>query len=189
MVVFLKIAQDFYKENQSIIILYIIISFIFYISIVFLIPWLGSKFQGKKTTGEILPLVKNSLFGIILFLGILISKIYIEHYLFPRWKRYSRTQLVRMYINKNNIQFNDADVASDIAALFDISNQSSELTMWLMNTLLPVVLISIALTVYLFFTDYILGLMSLICNIAIIWFFYIYIQRILNLYSNNLISF
>ncbi len=27
--------------------------------------------------------------------------------------------------------------------------------------------------------------MSLICNIAIIWFFYIYIQRILNLYSNN----
>lgn len=185
MVVFLKIAHDFYKENQSIIILYIIISFIFYISIVFLIPWLGSKFQGKKTTGEILPLVKNSLFGIILFLGILISKIYIEHYLFPRWKRYSRTQLVRMYINKNNIQFNDADVASDIAALFDISNQSSELTMWLMNTLLPVVLISIALTVYLFFTDYILGLMSLICNIAIIWFFYIYIERILNLYSNN----
>ncbi len=185
MVVFLKIAQDFYKEHQSTIILYIIISFIFYISLVFLIPWIGTKFQGKKTTAEILPLVKKSIFGIILFLGVLVSKIYIENYLFPRWKRYSRTQLVRMYINKNNIQFNDADVTSDIAALFDISNQSSELTMWLMNTLLPVILISIGLTVYLFYTDYVLGLMSLICNIVIIWFFCKYTERILNMYSNN----
>jgi ABC-type multidrug transport system fused ATPase/permease subunit len=92
---------------------------------------------------------------------------------------------VRKYINKNNIQFNDADVASDIAALFDISNQSSELTMWLMNTLLPVLLISIGLTIYLFFTDSILGLMSLLCNIAIIWFFYRYTSRILNLYNDN----
>ena len=185
MVVFLKIAQDFYKEHQTIIVLYILISFIFYISIVFLLPWLGSKFQGKTTTGELFPLIKNSLFGIILFLAVLVSKIFIEHYLFPRWKRYSRTQLVRMYINKNNIQFNDADVTTDIAALFDISNQSSELTMWLMNTLLPVVLISIGLTVYLFLTDYVLGLMSLICNIAIIWFFYRYTENVLNMFSQN----
>ena len=185
MVVFLKIAQDFYNENQAIISLYIILSFIFYISIVFLLPWLGSKFQDKNTTAELFPLIKNSLFGIIVFLSVLVSKILIEHYLFPKWKRYSRTQLVRMYINKNNIQFNDADVTSDISALFDISNQSSELTMWLMNTLLPVVLISIGLTVYLFITDYVLGLMSLICNIALIWFFYRYTENVLNLYSHN----
>jgi ABC-type multidrug transport system fused ATPase/permease subunit len=185
MVVFFKIAHDFYKENQFAIILYLISSFIFYISIVFLLPWIGAKFQGKKTTAEILPLLKQSLYGIIFFLVVFAIKIYIEYYLSPRWKRYSRTQLVRMYINKNNIQFNDADVASDIAALFDISTQSSELTLWLMNTLLPVVLISIGLTVYLFFTDYILGLMSLICNIAIIWFFYRYTEGILNLYNKN----
>jgi ATP-binding cassette subfamily C protein len=114
-----------------------------------------------------------------LFLVVFLGKLYIEHTIIPKFKRYVRTRLVRMYMEKNNIQYNDSNISNDISALFEISNHISEITIWFMNTLLPVVIISLALTAYLFYIEPLLGVLSLLCNISLIYFIVYYSRHIL----------
>lgn len=171
--VLLNICQEFFEKNRGTVTAYITLSALFFIFSVILFPIFISKISTflEKYRPLILLLfgITIAAFGISMFA----TKMYIEHNLFPNFTKHVRTELIRRYLNKHKTDFKDSSVSADIQKVLDITDNSLKIMTWIINTLFPVCILTIILTVYLLIVSPILGILNFLSSTVM----YIYFKK------------
>jgi ABC-type multidrug transport system fused ATPase/permease subunit len=111
-------------------------------------------------------LVIISILGLIIYF----SKLKLENIIFPDFIKHIRSSLVRFYLNKNKINFQDANVTKDINKLYELTDHVHRILVWIITILLPICIITSILNIYMFYISPVLGTINLICNIFIFYY-------------------
>lgn len=183
--VFVNLCQEYYQDNKSIITIYIVLSTIFYIFSVLVFPYVASKIGDITKHISIYVLILIVLITAILGLGIYFYRLNLQNRLFPSFTKHIRTSLVRNYLKNNKMNFKESQVTSDITKIYDISQKINHLLLWIISTFIPVMIVSGILVVYFFYLSPVLGMITLLSNVAFYWFGIKKLVEIDNLFKEN----
>ena len=79
---------------------------------------------------------------------IYIIKLKIENNLFPEFLSFVRKKLFRNFLEKNKINFNDANVSTDITRIFEITRYMKELFSWFSQLVIPITILTLSINMY-----------------------------------------
>ena len=103
---------------------------------------------------------------------IYIIKLKIENNLFPEFLSFVRKKLFRNFLEKNKINFNDANVSTDITRIFEITRYMKELFPWFSQLVIPITILTLSINMYFLYKIPILGIINFICNASIFSFIF-----------------
>ncbi len=150
--------------------MYIILCSIFYIFTVIVFPILISKLTYIMENVRLSVLITCLVVIAVLGVSVYFIKIKLEHALFPEFIKHIRSNLVRYYLNKNKVNFQDANVTSDINKLQELTEHVHRIMIWIITILIPIVIITCILNIYMFYISPVLGVINLICNISVFYY-------------------
>jgi ABC-type multidrug transport system fused ATPase/permease subunit len=169
--VFQKLCQSYYESNKGLVIMFILLSSIFYMLTVILVPMCISKIDVIKNNNiNLYILIAVVLIVALLCVILYFYKLHLQHKLLPSFSKHVRTNLVRNYLYKNKMDFKDANITSDINKIYEISEKMNSILLWLSTTIIPIIFISFCLILYMFYLFPVLGMVTLICNSLFIYF-------------------
>jgi ABC-type multidrug transport system fused ATPase/permease subunit len=107
------------------------------------------------------------------FIGVIyIVKLRLENKLFPEFLSFVRQRLLRLYLEKNKTDFNEASVSSDITRIFEVTRYMKDIFSWTVQFILPMCILIVVINSYFLYKLPILGIINIGCNMSIIGYVY-----------------
>jgi ABC-type multidrug transport system fused ATPase/permease subunit len=168
--VFLKLCIDYYENNKSLVFNYVLLSSLFYIFTVIIFPFIVTKINVITKHFQLIVLI--GIVVIICLLGIFLYfyRISLYNKLFPSFTKHIRSNLVRNFLEKNKINFKDSNVTNDINKIYELSEKINTILLWMITNFIPVFIVSLLLTIYMFYISPGLGTITLLSCITFIYF-------------------
>ena len=167
--IFNTLCKEYINDNKAKFLTYIVISSLFYIIKVVLTPMIYSSIVELNETNFI-DIVKNV--GMLwITIGIFcIIKSRIENQLFPEFLSFLRQKLLKLFLEKNKYNFDDSNVSTDITRILEVTRYMKEIFSWICQYIIPVISLTLFITVYFMYNIPILGFINILCNLCMIWF-------------------
>ena len=183
--VFYDICVDFIHKHQPLLYTHLAIIIVFFGLAVGLVPWVMNNIKEMKSKVEFRSFCIKVFIIAILILPIFLARMYTQSILFPKWTRFVRSRLVELYLEKNKIEFKDANVSSDIVTLFEVADQTNIIFNWVATMFLPVIISVLCLNVYMYFIDPIIGFMCTCSTFLIGYYLLLKINSMTKLYTEK----
>lgn len=162
-----SICLEFFKNNKSSIFTFLVVSSLFYLITIVIVPFVVTKINYIYETLRLKWFIIITAIILILALIIYFLKLKLENKILPELLSYIRTKIVKSYLDKNKVNFEEANITSDINALYNISQKTLDFLMWMVSTLLPTFIVIFFIIIYLYTISPILGILNLSCNLFI----------------------
>jgi len=119
-----------------------------------------------------LPIIKQ-IFVLWVGIGVIyIVKIKLENRLFPEFLSFVRQRLLRLYLEKNKTNFNEASVSSDITRIFEVTRYMKDVFYWGTQFILPISIFFICINCYFMYKMPLLGCINIGCNLTFLGYIY-----------------
>jgi ABC-type multidrug transport system fused ATPase/permease subunit len=178
--------MDFIKSHKSLCYSHLFITAIFFAFGVFFVPWLMNKIKDIKTKTQLKDTIKKLLlFSVLVMVPLYFIKIYLQSIIFPRWNCYVRSKLVKLYLNKNKIEYNDSNVSADIMNLYEIADQTSYIVEWFVTTFIPMAICVICINIYVLFISPVIGCILGIASLFLFYYLVSKVDSIVTIYKNH----
>lgn len=162
-----SICLDFLNENKSSVYSFLIVSSLFYILTIVLVPIFVSKINKIYNTLQLNLFILFVAVTVIFALLIYFFKLKLENTVIPELISHIRSKIVKSYLQKNKVNFEEANITSDINALYEISKKALDFLLWIVTMFLPTLILSFFMNLYFFYISPTLGLLNLACNLFI----------------------
>jgi len=164
---FKKICKDYINKNKGLYFSYIAISTLSYITKIIITPMIYSNILNLKEDNTFL--IISQIFKLWIFMGIIyIVKIRIENNLFSTFLSFARQYLFRLFLEKNQTNFNDSSVTSDINRILEVTRYMKEIFAWISQYILPISLSMICINAYFLYKLPIMGVINIFSNVIMI---------------------
>jgi len=183
--VFYEICVDFIQQHQPLLYSHLLIIIIFFGLAVGLVPWIMNNIKEMKTKEEFKSFCIKVFIIAIFILPIFLAKMYTQNVIFPKWTKFVRSRLVEMYLEKNKIEFKDANVSSDIVTLFEVAEQTNIIFNWMITIFVPVIISVLCLNAYMYFIDPVIGFMCTCTTALIAYYLLLKIESMSRLYQEK----
>jgi ABC-type multidrug transport system fused ATPase/permease subunit len=164
---FKRICKDYINKNKGLYFGYIAISTLSYVTKIIITPMIYSNILNLKEDNTFL--IISQIFKLWIFMGIIyIVKIKIENNLFSTFLSFARQYLFRLFLEKNQTNFNDSSVTSDINRILEVTRYMKEIFAWISQYILPISLSMICINGYFLYKLPIMGVINIFSNIIMI---------------------
>lgn len=161
---FKKICKDYIDKNKGLYYGYIAISTISYVTKIIITPMIYSNILNLKEDNTFS--IISQIFKLWICMGIIyIVKIRIENNLFSTFLSFARQYLFRLFLEKNQTNFNDSSVTSDINRILEVTRYMKEIFAWISQYILPISLSMICINAYFIYKLPIMGVINIFSNI------------------------
>ena len=168
---FHKLCHEYIQLHKGLFWSFIIISSISYIVKILVTPMIYSNIMDLSSTNFIA--IIKQLCILWTFIGVIyIVKLRLENKLFPEFLSFVRQRLLRLYLEKNKTDFNEASVSSDITRIFEVTRYMKDIFSWTVQFILPVCILIVVINSYFLYKLPILGIINIGCNMSIIGYVY-----------------
>ena len=161
---FKKICKDYIDKNKGLYFGYIAISTLSYVIKIIVTPMIYSNILNLKEDNTFS--IISQIFKLWICMGIVyIVKIRIENNLFSTFLSFARQYLFRLFLEKNQTNFNDSSVTSDINRILEVTRYMKEIFAWISQYILPISLSMICINAYFIYKLPIMGVINIFSNI------------------------
>ena len=168
---FHKLCHEYIQLHKGLFWSFIIISSIAYIVKILVTPMIYSNIMDLSSTNFIT--IIKQLCILWTFIGIIyIVKLRLENKLFPEFLSFVRQRLLRLYLEKNKTDFNEASVSADITRIFEVTRYMKDIFSWTAQFILPICILIVVINSYFLYKLPVLGIINIGCNISIIGYVY-----------------
>jgi ABC-type multidrug transport system fused ATPase/permease subunit len=168
---FHKLCHEYIQLHKGLFWSFIIISSISYIVKILVTPMIYSNIMDLSSTNFIT--IIKQLCILWTFIGVIyIVKLRLENKLFPEFLSFVRQRLLRLYLEKNKTDFNEASVSSDITRIFEVTRYMKDIFSWTVQFILPMCILIVVINLYFLYKLPILGIINIGCNMSIIGYVY-----------------
>ena len=159
-----RLFIKFAKDNPTFY-LYLFICCLSYLLQVFGSSYIYKKFFNKDISHNFDKVFKQvCMLWISLFI-LYIMKSKTESYLIPDIVSFVRKEVIINYLINNEANFSDKYVEKDVYKLIDFGFFFEKVFIWLLESLIPTVILIVFMNIYFLVNKPIIGIISLICNI------------------------
>jgi len=168
---FHKLCHEYIQLHKGLFWSFIIISSISYIVKILVTPMIYSNIMDLSSTNFIT--IIKQLCILWTFIGVIyIVKLRLENKLFPEFLSFVRQRLLRLYLEKNKTDFNEASVSADITRIFEVTRYMKDIFSWTVQFILPMCILIVVINSYFLYKLPILGIINIGCNMSIIGYVY-----------------
>ena len=161
---FKKICKDYIDKNKGLYFGYIAISTLSYVIKIIVTPMIYSNILNLKEDNTFS--IISQIFKLWICMGIVyIVKVRIENNLFSTFLSFARQYLFRLFLEKNQTNFNDSSVTSDINRILEVTRYMKEIFAWISQYILPISLSMICINAYFIYKLPIMGVINIFSNI------------------------
>ena len=137
-----SICLEFFKQNKSTIYNFLIVSTLFYIVTVVIIPLIVSNINYVYENLKLKLCIVLILVIAVLAILVYFFKLKMETRLIPELTSYVRSNLVKLYLEKNKVNFEDSNITSDINTLYETSKKTIDFLLTIVQVIFPLIIIS-----------------------------------------------
>ena len=168
---FHKLCHEYIQLHKGLFWSFIVISSISYIVKILVTPMIYSNIMDLTSTNFIT--IIKQLCILWTFIGVIyIVKLRLENKLFPEFLSFVRQRLLRLYLEKNKTDFNEASVSADITRIFEVTRYMKDIFSWTAQFILPMCILIVVINSYFMYKLPVLGIINIGCNISIIGYIY-----------------
>lgn len=168
---FHKLCHEYIQLHKGLFWSFIIISSISYIVKILVTPMIYSNIMDLSSTNFIT--IIKQLCILWTFIGVIyIVKLRLENKLFPEFLSFVRQRLLRLYLEKNKTDFNEASVSADITRIFEVTRYMKDIFSWTVQFILPMCILIVVINTYFLYKLPVLGIINIGCNMSIIGYVY-----------------
>lgn len=168
---FHKLCHEYIQLHKGLFWSFIVISSISYIVKILVTPMIYSNIMDLTSTNFIT--IIKQLCILWTFIGVIyIVKLRLENKLFPEFLSFVRQRLLRLYLEKNKTDFNEASVSADITRIFEVTRYMKDIFSWTAQFILPMCILIIVINTYFLYKLPVLGIINIGCNMSIIGYVY-----------------
>ena len=168
---FHKLCHEYIQLHKGLFWSFIIISSISYIVKILVTPMIYSNIMDLTST-NFTSIIKQLCILWTVVGVIYIVKLRLENKLFPEFLSFVRQRLLRLYLEKNKTDFNEASVSADITRIFEVTRYMKDIFAWTAQFILPMCILIVVINSYFMYKLPVLGIINIGCNISIIGYIY-----------------
>jgi ABC-type multidrug transport system fused ATPase/permease subunit len=90
----------------------------------------------------------------------------IERTIVPDFLSFIRTQMFSAYLKKNQVDFNDVDVSSDVKQILEITKHTRDLLLWSCQTIIPIIILVLSINIYFLVKAPAVGVLTIVNNLS-----------------------
>lgn len=182
-----RLFIKFAKDNPTFY-LYLFICCLSYLLQVFGSSYIYKKFFNKDISHNFDKVFKQvCMLWISLFI-LYIMKSKTESYLIPDIVSFVRKEVIINYLINNEANFSDKYVEKDVYKLIDFGFFFEKVFIWLLESLIPTVILIVFMNIYFLVNKPIIGIISLICNIINFVVIKSYFHKLMHVISERQMS-
>lgn len=182
-----RLFLKFAKDNPTFY-LYLFICCLSYLLQVFGSSYVYKKFFNKDISHNFDKVFKQvCMLWISLFI-LYIIKSKTDSYLIPDIVSFVRKEVIINYLVNNEENFTDKDVEKDVYKLIDFGFFFEKVFIWLLESLIPTVILIVFMNIYFLVNKPIIGVISLICNIINFVVIKSYFHKLMHVISQRQMS-
>lgn len=182
-----KLFIKFAKDNPSFY-LYLFICCLSYLLQVFGSSYVYKKFFNKDINQNFDKVFKKvCMLWISLFI-LYIMKSKTESFLMPDIVSFIRKEVIINYLINNELNFSDKDTEKDAYKLIDFGFFFEKVFIWLLESLIPTVILIIFMNIYFLVNKPIIGIITLICNVINFVVIRSYFHKLMKVISDRQMS-
>ena len=183
--IYKELFTDFFKQNKTTLILFIVITLLtFPVESIIIPQFYGNLYSSitenknakkLREIGKIIMLIIGVwlvIQGFYYVKNIMISRI------IPRYLVFLRKKMFVKVLENNETDYKDIKITKNVSRIFDLSNEIKDVLYYLMSYLLPLLMTVFLVCGYLFVLDWKIGLVSLISLSGFFMFCYFYGRKI-----------
>lgn len=168
---FHKLCHEYIQLHKGLFWSFIIISSIAYIVKILVTPMIYSNIM-DLSSANFITIIKQ-LCVLWTFIGVIyIVKLRLENKLFPEFLSFVRQRLLRLYLEKNKTDFNEASVSTDITRIFEVTRYMKDIFSWTAQFILPMCILIVVINSYFLYKLPVLGVINIGCNMTIVGYIY-----------------
>jgi ATP-binding cassette subfamily B multidrug efflux pump len=161
--IFKDIIMEYIQNNKKLVYTYIAVaSLIDIIKVIVLSIYYGNLMKNHE---EFYENVKKVIYIWVILCILFVAKTSLESELYSNILFYVRNILYKRYIRHNYFDFNDFDTGSDVTRIFEVSRTIRDVFYYVCQSIIPLVILAIAINGYLFIKYPKVGAVNLVSNI------------------------
>ena len=164
MKIFRDIVKDYFKKNKTKVIIFITTCSLLYITNVIFLSMAYSNFLDKKS--DMNRNIRNVCIVWIFKFILSFIRSHLERTIVPNFLSVIRTEMFSAYLKKNQVDFNDIDVSSDVRQILEITKNTRDLFLWACQTVIPIIILVSSINIYFLVKCPIVGLITIINNLS-----------------------
>lgn len=165
-----SICNDYIESKKSLFYTYAILASGFYIFTIIILPILVSKISYFIENYKRSTLIMFALVFLIISALIWVTKLKIETFIIPDIIKHIRCELIKKFLYKNKVNFSDTNTTLEINKIFEMTENTTLLIKWILTDIVPLLIVSFFIILYMFYRNKVLGLITLICNIILVYY-------------------
>jgi ABC-type multidrug transport system fused ATPase/permease subunit len=183
--IFIHLLQEFIQEHTSEIWLYAISAGLTYVLIAVVIPFLYSKIGDIETSNDWKKIIPWLIGIYIIFIIFFIIKKLMLIRLEPGIQSFLKIRMMRLYLEKHEIEYNDSNVALHMMNMITAVQSVTAIFLWILETVLPVLVLMVIITVYLCIRLPLIGILLLSFNALVYTTLCYRIHPLIELFYNH----
>jgi ABC-type multidrug transport system fused ATPase/permease subunit len=185
--IYKELFIDFFKENKAIFILFVVITLLTFPVASIIIPQLYGNLYSSITEYKNAKKIRKIGKIILIIIGVWIviqAFYYLKNLLLskiiPKYLIYMRKKMFIKVLENNETDYKDIKITKNISRIFDLSTEIKDFMYIVMDDLMPLIMTSFFVIIYLFVMDWKIGLISLIGFICYFMFCFFYGLKIID---------
>ena len=167
MKIFREIVKDFFYKNKSKVITFISICCLLYITkVIFLSKAYGSFLDKKNNMNSNIRNV--SIIWVSIF-TLSYIKSQLEMNIVPEFLSFIRRNMFAHYLKKNEIDFNDIDVSTDVRQIIELTKHMKDLFLWICESIIPIIILVCSINIYFLIKFPKVGMINIVNNISCLY--------------------
>ena len=172
-------------ENKSSICLYAISAGLTYVLLAIVIPFLYTKIGDIETSQNWKKIIPWIIGVYIIYIIFFIIKKLILLKLEPSIQSFLKIRMMRLYLEKHELEYNDSNVTLHMMNMITAVQSVTAIFLWILETVLPVLVLMIIITAYLCIRLPLIGILLLCFNSLIYSTVYYKIDYIMSLFHKS----
>ena len=164
MKIFRDIIKDYFNKNKNKIIIFISTCSLMYITNVIFLSMAYSAFLDPKSDNN--RNIRNVCIVWIFKFILCFIRSNIERTIVPDFLSFIRTQMFAAYLKKNQVDFNDVDVSSDVKQILELTKHTRDLLLWSCQTIIPIIILILSINIYFLIKTPAVGVLTIINNLS-----------------------
>ena len=164
MKIFRDILKDYFNKNKTKIITFISTCSLLYITNVIFLSMAYSAFLDQKSNMN--RNLRNVCIVWIFKFTLSFIKSHLERTIVPNFLSVIRTEMFAAYLKKNQVDFNDIDVSSDVRQILEVTKNTRDLFLWGCQSIIPIIILILSINIYFIVKCPIVGLLTITNNLT-----------------------
>ena len=164
MKIFRDILKDYFNKNKTKIITFISTCSLLYITNVIFLSMAYSAFLDQKSNMN--HNLRNVCIVWIFKFTLSFIKSHLERTIVPNFLSVIRTEMFAAYLKKNQVDFNDIDVSSDVRQILEVTKNTRDLFLWGCQSIIPIIILILSINIYFIVKCPIVGLLTITNNLT-----------------------